>query len=146
MRRCIRAAVADAGITRDEIDTINGHLTSTGADPIEIRAWADALERPAERFPTITATKSMIGHALGAAGAIEAVASVLMLSRGFVHPCMNCEDLHPEISAFQSAIPHALDQTRTPRVLIKAGFGFGDVNGCVVFRRWEENGGPAQTP
>jgi 3-oxoacyl-(acyl-carrier-protein) synthase len=145
-RRCIRAAIDDAGITPDDIDTINGHLTSTGADPLEIHAWADALERPVERFPTITATKSMIGHALGAAGAIESVASILMLSRGFIHPSINCEDLHPEISAFEAAILHAPDQTRAPRVLIKAGFGFGDVNGCVVFRRWEENGAPQQTP
>ncbi len=145
MRRCIQSCLADAGVTAEEIDTINGHLTATGADPNEIRTWAEALNRPADRFPTITATKSMIGHALGAAGAIESVASVLMLTEGFVHPCINCDDIHPEIGAFRSSVSYQGEQRPAPKLIIKAGFGFGDVNGCVIFRRWEANGtGPRQ--
>jgi 3-oxoacyl-(acyl-carrier-protein) synthase len=78
----------------------------------------------------------MIGHALGAAGGIESVACVLMLTGGFVHPSINCEDVHPEIEPFASAIPHMLREIPDMKVMIKAGFGFGDVNACVVFRKW----------
>lgn len=136
MRRCLRAALDESGLSPDRIDLINGHLTATGADPNEMRVWADALERPPGRFPFVTATKSMIGHALGAAGGLECVATVLMLHQGFVHPCLNCEDLHPELDAFADAIPHDTRDAQLD-VAIKAGFGFGDVNSCVIFRRWQ---------
>ncbi len=135
MRRCIRTALDDAGISADRIDLINGHLTATGADPNEMRVWSEALNRPPARFPTITATKSMIGHTLGAAGALESIATVLMLHRGFVHPCLNCEDLHPDIEPYADSIPHALRENTHHEFAIKAGFGFGDVNGCLVLRR-----------
>ncbi len=136
IRRCIRAALDDAEIEPQAIDAINGHLTATSADAREVAAWASALECPAERFPWITSTKSMIGHALGAAGAVESVASVLMLAGGFVHPSLNCEDLHPEIAAYADSVPHEAGDDPELRTLIKAGFGFGDVNACVVFRSW----------
>lgn len=137
MQRCIRSALRDAGVSAERIDIINGHLTATGADPHEVRMWAAALDRPPQRFPFLTATKSLIGHALGAAGAVESVASVLMLSRGFVHPCANCEDLHPDIAPFAAAIPHEARPAAAAEVLIKAGFGFGDVNACLVLARWK---------
>jgi 3-oxoacyl-(acyl-carrier-protein) synthase len=137
VQRCIRTALADAQIPTKAVDAINGHLTATGADAGEVRAWAAALERTPETLPPITSTKSMIGHTLGAAGAIESVASVLMLSGGFVHPSTNCEDLHPEIEPYAGSVPHALRELPDLRVVIKAGFGFGDVNACVVFRKWE---------
>ena len=140
VQRCIRAALTDAEVATHEVDAINGHLTATGADPKEVHAWAAALERTPERFPVITATKSLVGHALGAAGGIEAVASVLMLHHGFVHPSRNCEDLHPEIEAFAAAIARDVRALPDMRVLAKAGFGFGDVNACVVFRKWVGNG------
>lgn len=137
VRRCIRGALGDAGVAPVQVDAINGHLTATGADPREIRAWSDALEcRPGE-LPVVTSTKSMIGHALGAAGAIESVASVLMLEGGFVHPSLNCEDVHPEIAEYAGSIPHEPRPAPGLRVIAKAGFGFGDVNACVVLRRWE---------
>jgi 3-oxoacyl-(acyl-carrier-protein) synthase len=134
IRRCIRGALDDAEVEPEQIDVINGHLTATGADAPEVMAWARALERPPERFPWITSTKSMIGHALGAAGAVESVASVLMLAGGFVHPSMNCEDLHPEIAPYARSVPHELHESPDLDTVIKAGFGFGDVNACVVFR------------
>ncbi len=137
VRRCIRAALADAGVHPADVDAINGHLTATGADPKEVRAWAEALERTPERLPPITATKSMIGHTLGAAGAIESVATVLMLHRGFIHPSINCEDVHPEIQPYAAAIAHVAREVPALRVMLKAGFGFGDVNACVVFRKWD---------
>jgi 3-oxoacyl-(acyl-carrier-protein) synthase len=140
VRRCIRAALAEARTAGSAVDVINGHLTATAADPLEVASWAAALETPPESFPLITSTKSMIGHTLGAAGAIESVATVLMLRSGFVHPSINCEDVHPEISAWAGSIPHAARELPELRVAIKAGFGFGDVNACVVFRKWDEKG------
>ncbi len=136
VRRCIRQAVAAAGIESDEIDAINGHLTATGADPNEVESWAAALERTPENLPLICSTKSMIGHGLGAAGAMESVACILMLRGGFVHPSINCEDVHPEIEPYAASIPHEVAETPDLRTIIKAGFGFGDVNVCVVFRKW----------
>lgn len=79
----------------------------------------------------------MVGHCLSAAGSIESVASILQLHYGFVFPNINCDDLHPEITAI-------IDESRIPRQLIekelniiaKASFGFGDVNGCVIFKKY----------
>jgi 3-oxoacyl-(acyl-carrier-protein) synthase len=101
-----------------------------------VAAWATALEAGPGKLPPIVSTKSMIGHALGAAGGIESVASVLMLEGGFLHPSINCEDLHPAIAPFAASVPHAMRPSPSLRTLVKAGFGFGDVNACVVFRRW----------
>jgi len=137
VRRCIRGAVADAGISPEEIDAINGHLTATYADPVEVANWSAALERGPGNFPWINSTKSMIGHCLGAAGAIECVAVVLQLRDGFVHPSLNCGDLHPEIAPFAEKIPHSAVVLPDLKVVAKAGFGFGDVNSCLIFRKWE---------
>lgn len=137
VQRCIAEALADAGLTPDRVDAINGHLTATGADPKEVGSWARALQREPGRLPPITATKSMIGHALGAAGGIESVASVLMVARGFVHPSINCEDVHPEIEPHAASIPHEMREMPDLDVLVKAGFGFGDVNACLVFKRYK---------
>jgi 3-oxoacyl-(acyl-carrier-protein) synthase len=135
-KRCVQTALAIAGIGPDKIDAINGHLTATMADPLEVRTWQQALGRRPEEFPWINSTKSLIGHGLGAAGGIEAVASVLQVSRGFVHGSINCEDVHPDIAAFAASIPHQTIEV-SPRVLAKASFGFGDVNGCLIIGRWE---------
>ena len=137
VQRCITEALADAGISPDEVDAINGHLTATGADPKEIGSWSRALGRGPGELPPITATKSMVGHALGAAGGLEAVASILMVEKGFVHPSINCEDVHPEIQPHAASIPHELREMPDLKVLVKAGFGFGDVNACLVFKRYE---------
>ncbi|HIG02392.1 MAG TPA: beta-ketoacyl-[acyl-carrier-protein] synthase family protein [Myxococcales bacterium] len=137
VKRCIQAALADAGVEAHEVDAINGHLTATGADPREVGSWSAALGRGPGELPPITSTKSMIGHTLGAAGAIESVASVLMLAGGFVHPSINCEDVHPEIEPYADSIPHNLQEIDGMKVIVKAGFGFGDVNACLVFKRWD---------
>jgi 3-oxoacyl-(acyl-carrier-protein) synthase len=136
-RRCILAALALAGIGPHDIDAINGHLTATMADTLEIGTWQRALGRGPEAFPWINSTKSLIGHGLGAAGGVESVASVLQVSRGFVHGSLNCEDLHPDLAPFAGRIPHRTIDV-APRVVAKASFGFGDVNGCVIFGRWED--------
>jgi 3-oxoacyl-(acyl-carrier-protein) synthase len=138
VKRCIQAALVDADTDASEVDAINGHLTATYADPNEVAAWSRALDRGPDSFPAIVATKSLIGHTLGAAGAIESVASVLMLRGGFLHPSINCEDVHPEIEKFDASIPHKGREMPEMRVIMKAGFGFGDVNACLVFRKWDD--------
>lgn len=137
VRRCIAMALDDARIGPSDVGAINGHLTATGADPKEVASWAKALDAAPGRLPPITSTKSMIGHTLGAAGAIESIACVLMLTGGFVHPSINCEDVHPEIEAHADSIPHSVLEKPDLDVIVKAGFGFGDVNACLVFRRWQ---------
>ncbi len=136
VQRCIRAALEAAGVAPAEIDGLNGHLTGTKADPWEVANWSRALERGPDDFPLLQATKSLIGHAMGAAGALECVATVLQLTRGFFHGSLNCEDLHPEIKSFADAIPSATMEEARLLTMAKASFGFGDVNGCVIFRRW----------
>ncbi|MGP8154310.1 MAG: beta-ketoacyl-[acyl-carrier-protein] synthase family protein [Smithella sp.] len=139
VKRCICGAVADAGIDQTEVDAINGHLTATYADPHEIRNWAEALERNPENFPYIQSTKSLIGHCLGAAGAIECAAAVLQIYKGFLHPSINCEDVHPDIEKFAQKIPQKCLEFPQLKIIAKAGFGFGDINSCIIFKKWEEN-------
>lgn len=137
VQRCIVDAIREAQITPDEIDAINGHLTATIKDPTEIENWTIALNRKGVDFPYINSLKSMVGHCLAAAGAIESVATVLQLKHQFLFPNMNCEDLHPEIGEFvdSSRIPTESVKTEL-NIIAKASFGFGDVNGCVIFRRY----------
>ncbi len=137
VRRCIRGAIADAGIDPSEVDAINGHLTATYADPHEVKSWAAALGRTPANFPYIQATKSLIGHCLGATGAIECVASILQIYKGFLHPSINCEDVHPEISEYAGKIPQKCLTVPKLRIIAKAGFGFGDVNSCIIFKKWK---------
>jgi len=138
VKRCIRSAIADAAISSQDIDAVNGHLTATFADPYEVRNWSEALERGPNDFPYINSTKSMIGHCLGAAGAIECAAVVLQLYKGFLHPSVNCEDVHPQITQFSRSIPHQVMEFPDLKIIAKAGFGFGDVNSCLIFKKWEE--------
>lgn len=137
VRRCIRAAVEEAGISPKDIDAINGHLTATMGDVIEVMNWSSALERSGDNFPFINSTKSMIGHCLGAAGSIEAVAAVLELHGGFLHPSINCEDGHPDLAEYESRIVRRFQEIPL-EVIAKSSFGFGDVNGCLIFRRWHQ--------
>lgn len=134
--RCIRTAMARAQIDPAQIDLINGHLTGTFADPHEVQNWQKALGLPVARFPLIQSTKSLVGHALGGAGGIECVACILQLHNGFVHGSLNCEDLHPELSAYRDKIGlHTVN--KEIKIVAKASFGFGDVNGCIIFKKWE---------
>ncbi len=137
VKRCIKGALADAQTDPGAIDAINGHLTATFADPYEVDNWSVALERGPADFPYINSTKSMVGHCLGAAGAIECVAVVLQLYKGFIHPSLNCEDLHPDLEAFADKIPHRMREAPELKIIAKAGFGFGDVNSCLIFKKWE---------
>jgi 3-oxoacyl-(acyl-carrier-protein) synthase len=105
-------------------------------DPKEISSLMNALELTPDTFPYINSTKSMIGHALGASGAIECVASILQLHRGFVHPSINCEDIHEQLRNIQNRIP-TVCKPADLSVAMKVSFGFGDVNACTIFKKWE---------
>lgn len=139
MYRCIQQALEYCGSLPGEIDAICGHLTSTKGDPVEIRSWSTALNRKGKNFPYINALKSMTGHCLSATGAIECVATVLQIQDGFFHGSLNCEDLHPDIASLihSEKIPQQLMENTHFNIIAKSNFGFGDVNSCVVFKKWE---------
>jgi 3-oxoacyl-(acyl-carrier-protein) synthase len=137
VQKCIKDAMENAGIIASDIDAINGHLTATSKDSLEIMNWSEALDRKGADFPYINSLKSMVGHCLSASGSVESVATVLQVQQGFIFPNTNCEDLHPEITA-------CIDASRISQQLIKkdiniiakASFGFGDINGCVIFKKY----------
>ena len=137
VQKCIENAIENAGISPDEIDTINGHLTATSKDSLEIENWSKALNRSGANFPFINSLKSMVGHCLSAAGSIESVASVLQIHHDFIFPNINCEDLNTNITEIIDAtkIPQKLIQ-QPVNIVAKASFGFGDVNGCVIFKKF----------
>ncbi|WP_115813923.1 beta-ketoacyl-[acyl-carrier-protein] synthase family protein [Flavobacterium aquicola] len=137
VQKCIQSAMLSTGITGQEVDAVNGHLTATAKDGLEILNWSTALNRKGIDFPYINSLKSTVGHCLSAAGSIESVATVLQLYQGFVFPNRNCEDLNPEIETVidASKVPLKLIETDL-NVVLKASFGFGDVNGCVVFKKY----------
>ncbi len=139
VQRCIKEALKHSGISAKDIDVINGHLTATSKDALEIENWTKALNRNGNDFPYINSTKSLVGHCLAGAGAIESVASVIQLKDQFIAPNLNCEDLHPEIDALIASekIPQRKINLNF-NTIAKASFGFGDVNACVVFRRYRQ--------
>ena len=138
VQRCIQNALKNSNVKADEIDAINGHLTATSKDFTEVENWSKALGLAGTDFPYINSLKSMVGHCLSAAGAIECVASVLQIHEGFIFPNRNCEDLNEEITSLISKdkIPQKL-LTQEVNILAKASFGFGDVNGCVLFKKFK---------
>ncbi|MFL1895297.1 beta-ketoacyl-[acyl-carrier-protein] synthase family protein [Aquimarina sp. 2-A2] len=137
VQRCIKEALIDANVTGDQIDAINGHLTATTKDPEEIRNWSEALERSGEDFPLINSLKSMTGHCLAASGSIECVATVLQLKNNFIFGNINCEQPHFEILNLigGSRIPKKT-QYQESQIIAKASFGFGDVNACIIFKKY----------
>lgn len=139
VQRCIVSAIANSGLRKRDIDTINGHLTTTTKDALEIENWSTALGRSGEDFPYINSFKGMFGHCLAAAGSIECVASVLQITNGKIYGNMNCNDIHPEIEKYVDAnkIPRKTIDYET-EVLAKASFGFGDVNACVIFKQFSD--------
>ncbi len=136
VQRCITGALVNSNISASEVDVINGHLTATSKDSVEIANWVKALNLKND-FPYINSLKGMTGHCLSASGSIECVASVLEIAKGFVFPNINCETIHPEIL-------NLIPEERVPRkmiekpisILAKASFGFGDVNAVVIFKKY----------
>lgn len=135
VQRCIKNAVVNAGIEASDIDVINGHLTATSKDSLEIENWSVALNRKGANFPFINSFKGAVGHCLAAAGSIECVAAILQIKKQVVFKNINCEDVHPEITELiaDSCIPRKTLE-HAPSIIAKASFGFGDVNACVIFK------------
>ncbi|WP_108869140.1 beta-ketoacyl-[acyl-carrier-protein] synthase family protein [Aquimarina aquimarini] len=134
---CIQKAITNAHINSKDIDAINGHLTATTMDSIEIQNWSEALGRKGKDFPYINSLKSLVGHCLAASGSIESVAAVLQLKNGYVFGNINSEDLHPAIEALIPRDQIPLKTINKPLTIIaKASFGFGDVNACVIFKKY----------
>ena len=135
--RCMRWALQDAGIQPEEVDYINAHGTSTQLnDASETRAIKTALGEHAYQVP-VSSTKSMIGHTLGASGALESVACVKTLQTGVIHPTTNYE--HPDPDCDLDYVPNTARKVDV-RVVLKNSFGFGGQNACLVFRRFEADG------
>lgn len=137
VKRCINGALENAMISAQDIDAINGHLTATSKDALEIANWTEALQRKGSDFPYINSLKSMIGHCLAASGSIESVATVLQIRDQFLFPNINCEDLHQDISKLISE-EKVIQKTKSLplNIVAKASFGFGDVNACIIFSRY----------
>ena len=135
--RALDAALSDAGLRPEEIDYINAHGTSTPLnDPMETRAIRTALGDHAYRVP-ISSTKSMIGHLMGAAGALEAIACVKTLETGVIHPTLNYQTQDPECDL--DYVPGQARETH-PQTALSNSFGFGGHNATLIFRRWEGSG------
>jgi len=130
--QAVEAALADAGVAKEEIGVVNAHATSTPlGDAAEVRALGHVFGDHLGRMK-VHATKSMIGHLLGGASAVEAVALVMTLNSGRVHPTLNVEELDPECPVDCS--PNVVSTT-TARFGISNSFGFGGHNSCVVIER-----------
>jgi 3-oxoacyl-[acyl-carrier-protein] synthase II len=132
---CVTLAIRDAGLEPSDIDYINAHGTSTGLnDAGETKALKIALGDHAYKIP-VSSTKSMIGHLLGAAGAVEAIATLMMINRGMIHPTINYEN--PDPACDLDYVPNTA-RRQDVRIAISNGFGFGGHNAVVVLGKYEE--------
>jgi 3-oxoacyl-[acyl-carrier-protein] synthase II len=127
-------ALRDAGLGPEDIDYINAHGTSTPLnDAVETRAIREVFGEHAYHIP-ISSTKSMIGHLLGAAGAVEAIACIKSLQTGVIHPTINYETPDPDCDL--DYVPNQARETH-PRMALSNSFGFGGHNGTLIFAAWE---------
>jgi 3-oxoacyl-[acyl-carrier-protein] synthase II len=135
-QRSMRAALSDAGIQPEQVGYINAHATSTSADSNESQAIEAVFgEHALGRKLKISGTKSMHGHLLGGAGALEAGISVLALQNQMLPPTINLENIDPECRLDyvpNKAVAHSFD------VALSNSFGFGGINATLVMRRWTE--------
>ena len=130
----MRLALKDAGVPIEDVDYINAHGTSTPLnDAVETLAIKRRFGELAYRIP-VSSTKSMIGHALGAAGALEAVACVRSITDGIIHPTINYEVPDPECDL--DYVPNKALK-KDVRTVLSNAFGFGGQNACLVFRKFE---------
>ena len=135
-QRAMRWALEDAGITPDQIDYINAHGTSTPAnDATETLAIKGVFGERAYAIP-ISSTKSMIGHTLGASGAIESIACLKAIETGILPPTINYDTPDPDCDL--DYVPNRARKVDGVRYVLKNSFGFGGQNACLVFKRWEE--------
>jgi 3-oxoacyl-[acyl-carrier-protein] synthase II len=133
--RAARRALEKAGIDASEIDHVNAHATSTPeGDKAELQAFRTIFGEHAPAV-AITANKSMLGHTLGAAGALESIAVIQALRTGIVPPTINLTDPDPEAAGLDLT---PLTATRRDlKIALNNSFGFGGQNAALVFRRWD---------
>jgi 3-oxoacyl-[acyl-carrier-protein] synthase II len=130
----MRRALRDADLDPADIDYINAHGTSTPLnDAMETLAIREVFGKHADRIP-VSSTKSMVGHLLGAAGAVEAIACIKSLESGMIHPTINYETPDPDCDL--DYVPNRARETH-PRTALSNSFGFGGHNGTIVFAAWE---------
>ena len=133
--RAMSWAIADAGLTPADIDYINAHGTSTPVnDAIETLAIKLVFGDGAYHVP-ISSTKSMIGHAMGGSGGVEAVAAIKTIQTGIIHPTINYET--PDPACDLDYVPNEA-RKKDVRTVLSNSFGFGGQNACLVIRRFEE--------
>ena len=133
--RAARRALEKAGLQPNQIDHVNAHATSTPeGDKAELQAIRTIMGDAAERA-AITANKSMIGHTLGAAGALEAIATILAIRTGCIPPTINLEQ--PDEAAAGLDLTPGRSKQRDVRVALSNSFGFGGQNTALIFKRWE---------
>jgi 3-oxoacyl-[acyl-carrier-protein] synthase II len=133
--RAMRWALKNGGVLPSEIDYINAHGPGTEVgDPVETKAIKALFGEHAYRVP-ISSTKSMVGHALGGAGAIEALACIKAITEGVIHPTINYEVPDPECDL--DYVPNVA-RGADVRTTLSNSFGLGGQNACLVLRRYEE--------
>jgi 3-oxoacyl-(acyl-carrier-protein) synthase len=135
VQRCLEQTVAMSGLSVSSIDLINGHLTATKADESEINSWHKLFSG---NVPYINASKSIFGHTLVAAGALESIATLLQMKHSFLHANLNSEDMREGI---KSQLQYFSSETSVRPFIeinaaIKANFGFGDVNSALIFKKY----------
>ncbi|BCA53626.1 3-oxoacyl-[acyl-carrier-protein] synthase 2 [Nitrospira sp. KM1] len=129
----MRLALADAGMTASQIDYINAHATSTSiGDAVEAKAIRQLFKSRADKI-AINATKSLVGHTLGAAGSLGGIASVLALQTGQIHPTANYDE--PDPACTLAGVSRTTQERKIKTALLNA-FGFGSNNAAVVFKRF----------
>jgi 3-oxoacyl-[acyl-carrier-protein] synthase II len=134
-RRCIVLAMKDAGITPADVDYVNPHATATPVgDRNECQALRQIFGDQASQL-VVSGTKSMTGHLLGAAGAVEAIFGVLAIRDGIVPPTINLQDLDPDCAGLDIVRDQA--RKKDVRYVLSNSFGFGGTNASLVFKRYE---------
>ncbi len=140
-QRAMGAALEQSGLAAEEIDYINAHSTSTGlGDLAEVNAVKALFGAAANRL-SMSSTKSAIGHLLGAAGAVEAIFTVMAMVKSAVPPTLNLHDPSAECAGLD-LVP-LTTKSRPVRVAMSNAFGFGGVNACLVFRQFPPEAEPA---
>ena len=135
--RAMRIALEDAGVAPDQVDYVNAHGTSTPLnDTVETVAVKRLFGERAYRIP-VSSTKSMVGHSLGAAGALEAVPCIRSITDGVIHPTVNYEFPDPDCDL--DYVPNQA-RKRDVEVVLSNAFGFGGQNACLVFKRYKDAG------
>jgi 3-oxoacyl-[acyl-carrier-protein] synthase II len=133
--RCMAMAIKRAGISAGDIDYINAHGTSTPlGDEIELGAVQKLVGNAAGRI-SMSSTKSCVGHLLGAAGAVEAIFSILAIRDGIAPPTINLDN--PSVETPIDLVPHTA-RKREISAALSNSFGFGDTNASLIFRRYSE--------